>query len=103
MLRPGFKTAGALALAVLLAGCGGAGVGSSVGSAMQRTGGPNANTTRVNPNDYQEDPNAKPEDPVLYARAQCWIKVEQQKALKGIDQRIAFVDKCVADRLGGAS
>lgn len=31
------------------------------------------------------------------ARAQCWMKVEGQKALKGIDQRIAYVEKCVAD------
>ena len=29
------------------------------------------------------------------ARAQCWMKVEHEKNLRGIDQRIAYVDKCV--------
>jgi hypothetical protein len=32
------------------------------------------------------------------ARSTCWMKVEQQKNLRGIDQRIAFVDKCVAEQ-----
>ena len=38
-------------------------------------------------------------DPLTQARADCWMKVESQKDLRGIDQRIAFVDKCVADQL----
>jgi hypothetical protein len=38
-------------------------------------------------------------DPVTQARADCWMKVEGQKALRGIDQRIGFVDKCVAREL----
>ena len=29
------------------------------------------------------------------ARAQCWMKVEHEKNLRGIDQRIAYVEKCV--------
>ena len=34
------------------------------------------------------------------ARADCWMKVEQQKGLRGdIDKRILFVDKCVAEEL----
>ena len=39
------------------------------------------------------------DDPVIQARADCWMKVETQRALKGIDQRIAYVDKCVANEL----
>ena len=33
------------------------------------------------------------------ARAQCWMKVESQKNLRGIDQRIAYVDKCVNEQV----
>jgi hypothetical protein len=33
------------------------------------------------------------------ARAQCWMKVEHEKNLRGIDQRIAYVDKCVTAQL----
>ena len=33
------------------------------------------------------------------ARAQCWMKVEKEKHLRGIDQRVAYVDKCVAAQL----
>lgn len=33
------------------------------------------------------------------ARAQCWMKVESQKNLRGIDQRIAYVEKCVNDQV----
>jgi hypothetical protein len=40
-------------------------------------------------------------DPLIQARSECWMKVEGQKALRGIDQRIAFVDKCVAERMSG--
>lgn len=43
-------------------------------------------------------PNPGP-DPVTQARADCWMAVEHQKALRGIDQRITYVDKCVADQL----
>jgi hypothetical protein len=40
-------------------------------------------------------------DPLMQARADCWMKVESQKALRGIDQRVTFVDKCVADQMKG--
>ena len=36
---------------------------------------------------------------LTHARADCWMKVESQKALRSIDQRIAFIDKCVADQM----
>jgi hypothetical protein len=29
------------------------------------------------------------------ARAQCWMQVEHEKDLRGIDQRIGYVEKCV--------
>jgi hypothetical protein len=47
------------------------------------------------------DPDAPnpTDDPVIQARADCWMKVETQRGLKGIDQRIGFVDKCVANEL----
>lgn len=38
-------------------------------------------------------------DRLTQARVDCWMKVEQQKALRDIDRRIAFVDKCVADQI----
>ena len=47
------------------------------------------------------EPVEAPPDPVIQARSDCWRKVESQKALRGIDQRIAYVDKCVADQMKG--
>ncbi len=47
------------------------------------------------------EPVEVPPDPVMQARADCWMKVETQKALRGIDQRVAYVDKCVADQMKG--
>ena len=39
-------------------------------------------------------------DVLTQARADCWMKVESQKGLRSsIDQRSAFVDKCVAEAL----
>jgi hypothetical protein len=38
-------------------------------------------------------------DPLTQARVDCWMKVESQKGLRAIDQRSAFVDKCVAEQL----
>jgi hypothetical protein len=46
------------------------------------------------------DPGA---DPLTQARSECWMKVETNKGMRGIDQRVAFVDKCVADRMKGAN
>jgi hypothetical protein len=36
---------------------------------------------------------------VQQARAACWMKVESEKNLRGIDQRIAYVEKCVNDQV----
>lgn len=38
-------------------------------------------------------------DPLTQARVDCWMKVETQKGLRSVDQRGAFVDKCVADQM----
>jgi hypothetical protein len=46
------------------------------------------------------DPGA---DPLTQARADCWMKVEANRSMRSIDQRSAFVDKCVADRMKGAN
>ena len=47
------------------------------------------------------DPDAPnpTDDPVIQARADCWMKVETQRGLRSIDQRTAFVDKCVAEQI----
>ena len=45
------------------------------------------------------EPVEVPPDLLMQARADCWSKVEGQKALRGIDQRVAFVDKCVAEQM----
>lgn len=44
------------------------------------------------------EPEEVPPDPVIQARTDCWMAVEHQKNLRGLDQRIAYVDKCVADQ-----
>jgi hypothetical protein len=36
---------------------------------------------------------------VQQARAACWMKVESEKNLRGIDQRISYVEKCVNDQV----
>ena len=38
-------------------------------------------------------------DALTQARADCWMKVETQRGLRSIDQRTAFVDKCVAEQI----
>jgi len=40
-------------------------------------------------------------DPLTRARVDCWMKVENEKGLRDINRRIAFVDKCVADTMKG--
>jgi hypothetical protein len=48
----------------------------------------------------QTSPPINPDpDALTQARVVCWMKVEEQKALRNIDRRIAFVDKCIADAL----
>jgi hypothetical protein len=39
------------------------------------------------------------DDRTVKARAQCWAKVEHEKNLRGIDQRVGYVDRCVAAQL----
>jgi hypothetical protein len=36
---------------------------------------------------------------VQQARAACWMKVESEKNLRGIDQRVTYVEKCVNDQV----
>ena len=42
-----------------------------------------------------EPPEGSAAERTQKARAQCWMKVEQEKNLRGIDQRVAYVEKCV--------
>lgn len=59
-------------------------------------GARNANPARP-PDDNPDAPNTAG-DPVLQARADCWMAVEKQKAIRNnLDARIAFVDKCLAE------
>lgn len=46
-----------------------------------------------------DPPEGSAPDRAQKARAQCWMKVEHEKNLRGIDQRVAYVDKCVASQL----
>ena len=39
-----------------------------------------------------------PQQRLNQVRADCWMKVERIKTARTIDQRIAFVDKCVAEQ-----
>ena len=45
------------------------------------------------------EPEEPPPDPVIQARTDCWMAVEHQKGVRSLDQRIAYVDKCVADQM----
>jgi hypothetical protein len=45
------------------------------------------------------EPEEVPPDPVIQARTDCWMAVEHQKGVRSLDQRIAYVDKCVADQM----
>jgi len=47
------------------------------------------------------EPEEPSPDPVIQARTDCWMAVEHQKGLRDLDHRIAFVDKCVADKTKG--
>jgi len=46
-----------------------------------------------------DPPEGSPPDRAQKVRAQCWMKVEHEKNLRGIDQRIGYVEKCVATQL----
>jgi hypothetical protein len=54
------------------------------------------------PQPHRDDPPEVAEpDPLTQARADCWMKVESQKAKLNIDQRAAFVDRCVSNATKG--
>jgi hypothetical protein len=57
------------------------------------------------PQPHRDDPppETSDADPLTQARADCWMKVENPKTKRNLDQRIAFVDKCVADTMKGKS
>ena len=42
-----------------------------------------------------DPPEGSAADRTQKARAQCWMRVEHEKNLRGIDQRIAYVEQCV--------
>jgi hypothetical protein len=44
------------------------------------------------------EPEEVPPDPVIQARTDCWMAVEHAKGVKSLDDRIAYVDKCVAEK-----
>jgi hypothetical protein len=47
-----------------------------------------------------DPPEGSPaDDRTVKTRAQCWAKVEHEKNLRGIDQRVGYVDRCVAAQL----
>jgi hypothetical protein len=48
-----------------------------------------------------DPPEGSAGERVQQARASCWMKVEGEKNLRGIDQRIAYVDKCVNEQVKG--
>ena len=46
-----------------------------------------------------DPPEGSDGERVQQARAACWMKVESEKNLRGIDQRIAYVEKCVNEQV----
>jgi hypothetical protein len=50
-----------------------------------------------------DPPEGSAPDRAQKARAQCWMKVEHEKNLRGIDQRVGYVEKCVAAQLQSQS
>jgi hypothetical protein len=58
-------------------------------------GGPRGGATTAAARAEPEEP---PPDPVIQARTDCWMAVEHAKGVRDLDQRIAFVDKCVAEK-----
>jgi hypothetical protein len=62
------------------------------------TGGPRGGATTAA---ARAEPVVAGPDALIQARANCWMMVEHQKEVRGIDQRITFVDKCVAGQMKG--
>ena len=44
------------------------------------------------------EPVLSPQERVMQARTNCWMEVDKQRALRTIDTRMAWVEKCIADR-----
>jgi hypothetical protein len=65
-------------------------------SAAGSAGGPRGGATTAA---ARGEPEEVPPDLVVQARTDCWMAVEHQKSVKSLDQRIAYVDKCVADQM----
>ena len=91
----------ALLLCLSLAACAGTRLpgsddtGSSISSFFQSTtAAPEGETAAA-----LDPPEGSAAERAQKARAQCWMKVEKEKHLRGIDQRVAYVDKCVAAQL----
>ena len=86
-----------LLMCVALAGCaGGPTAGetpSNMAAAAPPAGAPASATAAPTPR------APRTAQDVTEAKVICWGKVEREKRIKTIDQRIAFVDKCVADQL----
>lgn len=40
-------------------------------------------------------------DPVLAIRQHCWSSVDRQRQVRGIDARVDWVEKCIAERSKG--
>lgn len=79
-----------LLLCLTLAACAGTPAPEAAAPAAAAVGPPPARSG---------EPDENRPDAVTQARVDCWMKVEGQKSLHGIDQRIAFVDKCVSQQL----
>jgi hypothetical protein len=83
---------------LLLAACGGNALpgtqpASRSGFTPSVTAAPTGqNATSLDP------PEGSAAERVQQARATCWMKVESEKNLRGIDQRIAYVEKCVNEQ-----
>ncbi len=46
----------------------------------------------------QPTPEVSPQERLMQARTDCWSEVDKQRALRTIDTRMAWVEKCIADR-----
>lgn len=68
----------------------------SAGGGPSASGGARTAASRPPP-----EPTEPENDPLTQARVDCWMKVEQQRLVRDIDRRIAFVDKCVAQAMKG--
>jgi hypothetical protein len=71
--------------------------GSAGGGPVGGGGGPRGGASTAA---ARGEPEEVPPDPVIQARTDCWMAVEHNKSVRGLDERIAYVDKCVAGKTG---